>query len=113
MRKQYLLFLLVLAVSFLLFSCETKGGSITVHNSKGSQYWTVVVKGDKNVLTSFENSLKEGEGKGAWIQPNQSHTFNVDEDGAYIVGAIAVPNPVFTQLVPWVALGSSHNVEIK
>ena len=112
MKKQYLLFLIVLAASFLLFSCDIKGGTVNVYNSTSFPSWTVCLKGDANVLNSFASSFKEGEGKGVWIQPGQSYTFNIDENGIYFVAAMP-PVPCFTELVGLVSLGSKHDVKIK
>ena len=110
MRKQYLFFLIVLAVSFLLFSCLEKGGTIEVTNQAegilGGGNLIVIVKG-----YDFSSALSNIQKTGEQLAKGATKSFHKDEDGVYTVVAL-FPSPMFTQVVTLLA-GNKVGVIIK
>jgi len=109
MKNFIKLFVVVVVMAFVFISCE-KGGTIEVTNSLTTPTYVNVYKGDKNLLSTIGDSVKEGEG--TLIKAGGSHTFSVDEDGSYIVTAIP-PLTIFKEFILLVAGGSTHTVTVK
>jgi len=94
MKKQYLLFLIVLAVVSLFISCE-KGGTIEVTNQEGG---VGVYNGqafvDKNIVTVVRlDKLGDAvtnitNGNGTLMTKGQKKSFPFDADGVYVVVAM-------------------------
>jgi hypothetical protein len=79
---------LVAAAVFLMVSCQEKGGTIEVENKMATDIWVVITKGESKPDLSPE--------KGDIVHPNETRSWDFDEDGIYTVGAISL-----TSLPKW------------
>jgi hypothetical protein len=126
MKKQYLLFLILLAVVSLFISCE-KGGTIEViNNAGGPGTYNGETFLDKNIVTvvkidQLDQAARDilvvgGSGKGTVMAKGQKKSFHCDEDAMYVVVAfypVSTTPPFVFHEERLVGAGTTYQVEIK
>jgi hypothetical protein len=105
MKNVLKIFAVVLVAAFLMVSCEEKGGTIEVKNSWSYDASVSVVKGSSPSMPKV--------GEGTLIKAGQTHEFEQDEDGVYLVCAISIEPKTFVSSPVTLLAGNSVTVTIK